>query len=223
MLELEAHQLKSKQQKSKLILWGAGTARTLRPIWVAEELGLIYKLNPIGPRTGETQTDQYTELNPKQKVPFCEDGDLGLSETMAISRYLINKYGSPDTLQTPDTIEGRAKEDEWLAFIYGELDETSLYVMRRHGALASIYGEAPAAVEAAGAYVKRQLNVIHKHMRGREYVLNESFSLSDIFLTTCLNWVNAYEIELESELEQYRVRIVQRKAYIKANKVNQQK
>ena len=132
--------MKSKQQKSKLILWGAGTARTLRPIWVAEELGLIYKLNPIGPRTGETQTDQYTELNPKQKVPFCEDGDLGLSETMAISRSLINKYGSPDTLQTPDTIEGRAKEDEWLAFIYGELDETSLYVMRRHGALASIYG-----------------------------------------------------------------------------------
>ena len=188
---------------------------------MAEELGLIYKLNPIGPRTGETQTDQYTELNPKQKVPFCEDGDLGLSETMAISRYLINKYGSPDTLQTPDTIEGRAKEDEWLAFIYGELDETSLYVMRRHGALASIYGEAPAAMDAAEAYVKRQLNVIHKYMRGREYVLNENFSLSDIFLTTCLNWVNAYEIELESEREEYRARIVQRKAYIKAKKVNQ--
>jgi len=215
--------LNSKQQCSNLTFWGAGTARTIRPIWVAEELGLSYELKPIGPRTGETQTKEYTELNPKQKVPFCMDGDLKLSETIAICRYLINKYGSTGALQTPGTIEAQAKEDEWLAFIYGELDETSLYVMRRHGALASIYGEAPAAVEAAGAYVKRQLNVIHKHMRGREYVLNESFSLPDIFLTTCLNWVNAYEIELESELEQYRVRIVQRKAYIKANKVNQQK
>jgi len=215
--------LKSKQQESKLILWGAGTARTLRPIWVAEELGLIYKLNPIGPRTGETQTDQYKALNPKQKIPFCEDGDLGLSETIAICRYLINKYGRPHTLQTPDTIEARAKEDEWLAFIYGELDETSLYVMRRHGALSSLYGEAPAAMDAAEAYVKRQLDVIHNHMLGREYILDESFSLPDIFLTTCLNWVNAYEIELQSELEQYRARIVQRKAYIKANKVNQQK
>ena len=215
--------MKSKQQESKLILWGAGTARTLRPIWVAEELGLIYKLNPIGPRTGETQTDQYKVLNPKQKIPFCEDGDLGLSETIAICRYLINKYGRPHTLQTPDTIEARAKEDEWLAFIYGELDETSLYVMRRHGALSSLYGEAPAAMDAAEAYVKRQLDVIHNHMLGREYILDESFSLPDIFLTTCLNWVNAYEIELQSELEQYRARIVQRKAYIKANKVNQQK
>jgi len=190
---------------------------------VAEELGLIYKLNPIGPRTGETQTDQYKALNPKQKIPFCEDGDLGLSETIAICRYLINKYGRPHTLQTPDTIEARAKEDEWLAFIYGELDETSLYVMRRHGALSSLYGEAPAAMDAAEAYVKRQLDVIHNHMLGREYILDESFSLPDIFLTTCLNWVNAYEIELQSELEQYRARIVQRKAYIKANKVNQQK
>jgi len=215
--------LKSKQQESKLILWGAGTARTLRPIWVAEELGLIYKLNPIGPRTGETQTDQYKALNPKQKIPFCKDGDLGLSETIAICRYLISKYGRPHTLQTPDTIEARAKEDEWLAFIYGELDETSLYVMRRHGALSSLYGEAPAAMDAAEAYVKRQLDVIHNYMLGREYILNESFSLPDIFLTTCLNWVNAYEIELQSELEQYRARIVQRKAYIKANKVNQQK
>ncbi|MBS24770.1 MAG: glutathione S-transferase [Gammaproteobacteria bacterium] len=215
--------MNSKRQESKLILWGAGTARTLRPIWVAEELGLIYKLNPIGPRTGETQTDQYKVLNPKQKIPFCEDGDLGLSETIAICRYLINKYGRPHTLQTPDTIEARAKEDEWLAFIYGELDETSLYVMRRHGALSSLYGEAPAAMNAAEAYVKRQLDVIHNYMLGREYILNESFSLPDIFLTTCLNWVNAYEIELQSELEQYRARIVQRKAYIKANKVNQQK
>lgn len=215
--------MNSKRQESKLILWGAGTARTLRPIWVAEELGLIYKLNPIGPRTGETQTDQYKALNPKQKIPFCEDGDLGLSETIAICRYLINKYGRPHTLQTPDTIEARAKEDEWLAFIYGELDETSLYVMRRHGALSSLYGEAPAAMNAAEAYVKRQLDVIHNYMLGREYILNESFSLPDIFLTTCLNWVNAYEIELQSELEQYRARIVQRKAYIKANKVNQQK
>ena len=50
-----------------LEFWGAGTARTLRPIWVAEELSLKYLLHPIGPRTGETQTDDFKALNPKQK------------------------------------------------------------------------------------------------------------------------------------------------------------
>ncbi|MDD9888709.1 MAG: glutathione S-transferase family protein [Gammaproteobacteria bacterium] len=211
------------QQETNLIFWGAGTARTIRPIWVAEELGLSYQLKPIGPRTGETQTPEYTELNPKQKVPFCVDGDLKLSETIAICRYLINKYGSVETLNSPGSIEEQAKEDEWLAFIYGELDETSLYVMRRHGALSEIYGEAPAAMEAAEEYVKRQLNVINKHMQNRDYVLNDRFSLPDIFLTTCLNWVNAYEIEMPTELENYRARIVQRVAYVKAEQINKPK
>ena len=47
----------------EIIFWGAGTARTFRPIWMAEELGISYELNPIGPRTGETQTKEFTNLN----------------------------------------------------------------------------------------------------------------------------------------------------------------
>lgn len=207
-------------QESGLIFWGAGTARTLRPIWVAEELGLTYELNPIGPRTGETQTAEYTALNPKQKVPFCVDGSISLSETIAICRYLVNRYGCDESLVAPRSIAEQAKEDEWLAYIYGELDETSLYVMRRHGALSSIYGEAPTAMQAAEEYVKRQLKVIAQHMAGKQYVLNEEFGLADVFLTTCLNWVNTYEIEMQTILEEYRARITKRSAYEKAFNVN---
>ncbi len=209
-----------KTQETDLIFWGAGTARTLRPIWVAEELGLTYKLNPIGPRTGETQTAEYTALNPKQKVPFCVDGDLNLSETIAICRYLVNRYGSDQSLTAPHSIAEQAKEDEWLAYIYGELDETSLYVMRRHGALSSIYGEAPTAMRAAEEYVKRQLKVIAQHMAGKQYVLNEKFGLADVFLITCLNWVNTYEIEMQTILQEYRARITARPAYEKAFNLN---
>ena len=71
-----------------LEIWGAGTARTLRPIWMAEELNLKYTLHPIGPRTGETQTQQYSKLNPKQKVPILQHDDFVLSESVAICRYL---------------------------------------------------------------------------------------------------------------------------------------
>ena len=56
--------------EDKIKLWGAGTTRTLRPIWMAEELGVDYELIPIGPRTGETQSKEFTDLNPKQKIPF---------------------------------------------------------------------------------------------------------------------------------------------------------
>jgi len=209
--------------KTDLIFWGAGTARSIRPIWVAEELGLEYQLNPIGPRTGETQTQEYTRLNPKQKIPFCEDGDLKLSESIAICRYLVNKYGDESTMPPPRSIEEQAKQDEWLSYIYGEMDETSLYVMRRHEALASIYGEAPAAVEAARQYVSKHLQVADQHLDGKSYLLNEQFSLPDIFLTTCLNWVEAYNIPMPENLLRYRDQIVQRPAYLKADAINRQK
>ena len=61
-----------------IILWGSGTARTFRPIWMAEELGLSYVLKPIGPRTGETQTKEFTSLNRKQKIPLMQIGEFKL-------------------------------------------------------------------------------------------------------------------------------------------------
>ncbi len=205
----------------KIILWGAGTSRTMRPIWVAEELGLDYTLNAIGPRTGETQTSEYTKLNPKQKIPFCEDGDIKLSESVAICRHLVRKYGNAQSLQAPQTIEAMATEEEWLCFIYGELDETSLYVMRRHGALATVYGEAPQAMAAAEAYVVRMLKVIERQLFSNSYLTSETFSLPDLFLMTCLSWVDSYGISMPKALRDYQNRIAIRPAYIKAKTVNE--
>ncbi|MEQ8859981.1 MAG: glutathione S-transferase N-terminal domain-containing protein [Pseudomonadales bacterium] len=120
-----------------ITFWGAGTSRTLRPIWVAEELGVAYRVEPIGPRTGETRTEDYTRLNPKQKIPTLVDGDFKLTESVAICRYLIDNYPG-DGMYRPGTVRDRAREDE--CYVYRELDETSLYVMRRHRDLAHIYG-----------------------------------------------------------------------------------
>lgn len=206
---------------NNIILWGAGTSRTLRPIWVAEELGLTYELKPIGPRTGETQTAEYSQLNPKQKIPFCEDGEIKLSESVAICRHLVRRYGSSDTLGAPQSLEQIAKEEEWLCFIYGELDETSLYVMRRHGALSDIYGEAPQVLEAAAAYVVRMLNVFAQHLADKSYLMEDKFSLPDLFLMTCLKWVESYGIDMPDVLRDYQANIASRPAYIKALSINE--
>jgi glutathione S-transferase len=203
-----------------IILWGAGTSRTIRPIWVAEELGLSYSLKPIGPRSGETQTESYTQLNPKQKIPFLEDGSLRLSESVAISRYLVNRYGSMATIAPPASIEEQAKEDEWLSFIYGELDETSLYILRRHEALAAIYGEAPNAIAAAKEYFQKQVAVADMHLRDKEFLANSKFGISDIFLTTCLVWAESCGIHLSDNLKSYLKRMLEREGYQAAKAQN---
>jgi len=211
------------QREKTIEIWGAHTARTMRVVWTAEELGLEYKLHPIGPRTGETQTSSYTTLNPKQKIPCLTDasvtGGLVLTESLAIARYLIRAYPST-TLKPPSTPIEFAAEDEWCTFALSELDETSLYVVRRHRDLAHIYGESPVVVEACFEYLGRQLRVVEAHLAGRAYVLEGGFSLADIMLTTCLTWAIDYGAELGVVSLEYVQRMKQREAYRRAVKMN---
>lgn len=200
-------------------IWGASTPRSLRPIWLAEELGLDYELVPIGPRTGETQTPEYTRLNRKQKIPFLVDGDIRLSESVAICRYLLAAYPNGE-VYLPDTIEAKAKEDEWCCYIFGELDETSLYVMRRHSDLAEVYGASEEATAAAAAYLKRHLDVISEHLDGREYLMEQGFSLPDLLLVSCLDWALFYGVELPPAVSLYRDGIAGRPAYARAMRSN---
>ncbi len=200
-------------------IWGAGTGRTLRPIWVAEELGLEYEFAPIGPRTGETQSESYTQMTRKQKVPFLVDGDVRLSESVAISRYLIANYPH-EAVWAPKTPIEVAKEDEWTCYIYGELDETSLYVMRRHGDLAAIYGGSAEIVQSAKAYAERHLGIIAHYLEGQSHVMPQGFGLADILLVSCLDWARFYGVCVPESLLTYRNNIAARPAYRKAMQIN---
>ncbi|MGY3365162.1 hypothetical protein ACVWZL_002287 [Bradyrhizobium sp. GM2.4] len=125
-----------------LTLWGVGTSRTVRPHWAMHELGLAYEIKPIGPRTGETKTAEYTRLNPRQKIPLLQDGDFRIGESAAIVAYLSRMYSTPERALIPESTRDYAAWLEWCFFIVTELDSTSLYVMRRHSAdaLGPIYG-----------------------------------------------------------------------------------
>lgn len=200
-------------------LWGAGTARTLRPIWMAEELEINYELFPIGPRTGETQTPEFTKINPKQKIPALQHGEFNLSESLAICRYLQKNFSSKN-IYIPQDEKDISKEDEWCNFIYGELDETSLYVMRRHYDLKDIYGESPIVVEACRNYFIRQLDVVEHHLKSNQTISKDGFGLADIFLMTCLDWAVFYGLSLPNNVRQFHDRIALRPAYQKAMKIN---
>src|ERR1700684_4445817 len=144
------------------ILWGAGTSRTIRPHWALHELGLDFELRPILPRTGETQTPEFTALSARQKIPLLQDNGLILTESAAIVTYLSDAYGQPDNTLLPADVRERARCLEWCFFVISELDATSLYVMRRHGDLRHIYGDAPRANEAASAYFQKQMRTVER-------------------------------------------------------------
>src|SRR5271166_2337669 len=167
----------------RLVLWGVGTSRTLRAHWALHELGLDYERRPILPRTGETKTPEYTELNPRQKIPLLQDGDFTIAESPAIAAYLSNIYGTSENTLIPSDPREHAIWLEWCFYAATELDATSLYVMRRHGDLK------------------------------RPFLVGGRFTTADMLLTTCLTWAVDYRVPVTAACLGYMERITSRPAY----------
>jgi glutathione S-transferase len=207
---------------TKRVLWGCTTSRTVRAHWALRELGLDYRCEPILPRSGETRSPLFTQVNPRQKIPVLQDGGFTITESAAIINYLSAVYGREGNRLVPTDSLGRARYDEWCFFVMTELDATSLYVIRRHAGLPEVYGEAPAAVEAAGAYFQRQVQTVNAALDdGRPWLLGDEFSGADMLLATCLEWALAYRLPFADGLRGFLERATARPAYAAALRANQ--
>ena len=207
-------------EETKLVVWGVGTTRTMRVYWMLHELGLPYETRRIGSRTGETQSAEFQQINPKQKIPVLIDGDLVITESTAIMRHLRRRC---DRLPYDDyqlSIEGQAAYDEWMSFISMELDATSLYVVRRHKDLAKIYGEAENAVTSSITYFERMLNSVVSLIAGKPFLWGSTFSELDIHMVVMLDWAGFIGIPLPESLGDYHKGIISRPAYEAARKIN---
>jgi glutathione S-transferase len=198
----------------RLILWGVGTSRTIRAHWAMHELGLSYETRPIQARTGETKTAEYTSLNARQKIPLLQDDDFTIGESAAIVAYLSRTYSTPERSLIPEHPRGHAAWLEWCFFIVAELDSTSLYVMRRHGALKHIYGDAPEVVARAGEYFRAQLQHVDRALSdGRPCLMGDQFTSADMLLTTCLTWAIDYGVGICASAHPYLDRMRSRPGY----------
>lgn len=206
----------------RLTLWGAGTPRTMRAHWILHELGFDYESRPIGSRTGETQTPEYTRLNPRQKIPLLQIEDRTLAESAAIVTYMAECYGQSAGLIPPASSPERGAYYEWCFFTMMELDAHTLYVIRKHVGLAGLYGEAPNAVKAAREGFEKQVQVAHQTLAtGRPFILGETFTGADILLTTCLASAHRNRLRLSRALRAYMRRTMSRPAYEGADAANQ--
>ncbi|HEV8689284.1 MAG TPA: glutathione S-transferase family protein [Ideonella sp.] len=70
-----------------IILYHCMSARSFRPLWTLEELGLPYELRmlPFPPRALERA---YLDVNPLGTIPLLIDGETRMTESAAICQYL---------------------------------------------------------------------------------------------------------------------------------------
>jgi len=75
-----------------ITLYHCSAARSFRVLWTLEELGLPYELNmlPFPPRVF---AKEYLGINPLGTVPLLIDGETRMTESAAITQYLVTRYG----------------------------------------------------------------------------------------------------------------------------------
>lgn len=81
-------------------LFHCKAARSVRPLWTLEEMGIPYELESMRfpPRVFH---ENYLDINPLGTVPCMTDGALTMTESAGICQYLVDCHGPSDIGVTP--------------------------------------------------------------------------------------------------------------------------
>lgn len=200
-------------------VWGIVSTRALRVHWTLQELGLTYGTTPIRTRTPEQTAPAYRAVNPLHKIPTMEIDGVRYTESGAIALELAARFR--DRVDLWPEAE-RARVLEWCFYVAMELDATSLYVIRRHGDLSEIYGEAPVAVSGAREYWLKQAAKAEAALAdGRPWLLGDTFSVADIMLGSCLGWAGRRDVAVPQILRDYDARLHARPGRQRAEDANE--
>src|SRR5262249_9561537 len=159
-----------------MTVYSAPNTRAIRVIWVLEEIGAKAEIKsmPYPPRKHDPG---YFAVNPTGMVPLLIDGEVQLSESMAICDYLATKHGSPLVVPTDDP--ERPQFLQWLW--YGE--STLMTPLSRLNIVRQFERKGGPEVDAiiAGArdHVAERLEMLEQRLGGRDLLVAGRVSWAD--------------------------------------------
>lgn len=166
-------------------LYEFAPTRSIRARWMLQELGADFEPITVNLMAREHGNPEFLELNPAGKVPVLVDGDLVLTESVAIVLYLAEKF--PDSGFIPTDLPLRADFYRWILFAVTELEQP-LWRIARHTALYSEQERLPADVALARREFLSMAVVLENHMQDRTYVVGDRVSAADFIVAYTLDW-----------------------------------
>ena len=166
-------------------LYGIPASRAFRTRWMLEELGLQYDNVPTNFATGDTRTAEFLKLNPNGHIPVLVDGETVLWESMAINLYLARAYGAGRLWPASVADEGRSYQ--WSFWVVTEVEPALLTVLMHRRILPAERRDAE-TVSAHETKLAAPFAVLEGALRGRTYVLGETFSVADLNVAAVLSW-----------------------------------
>lgn len=74
-------------------IFHAPNSRSVRIVWLFEELGLPYELERFRLGDAAMRAPDYVKVHPMGRVPALQDGDVTIYESGAIVQYVLARYG----------------------------------------------------------------------------------------------------------------------------------
>jgi len=167
-----------------ITLYHCEHARSLRPLWCLEEMGLDYDLInlPFPPRVF---AKTFKQVNPLGTIPFLIDGDTEMTESSGICHYLTQRYGPTDLALAVDEPE-YGQFLNWLYFSDATLTFPQTLVLR-YTTLEPEARRLPQAAEDYGAWFQGRLRHVEAALESRDFLVADRFTIADIAIGYALH------------------------------------
>ncbi len=158
-------------------IYHAPNTRSVRIVWLFEELGLPYDLEKHKLGDSGMRSPEYLKVHPMGRVPALQDGETTIFESGAIVQYVLTRYGEGRLV--PDATSAEFPQYlQWLHYAEGMIMppvniivvETILLPPDRRNQV---------NVDRATKLLSRMLGAIDTHLAGREFLAGD-FSGADI-------------------------------------------
>ena len=152
-------------------------SRSIRIVWLLEELGLDYELVSMPLGDPSMRTPEYLKIHPAGRVPALEDGDVTLFESGAIVQYVLAKFGKGRMVPAVRDPEFPLYL-QWLHYAEGMMmPQVNIIVVETKFLPPEKRNDTNVA--RATKLLTRMLAAVDNHMESREYLAGE-FSGADI-------------------------------------------
>lgn len=198
-----------------LTLYHCMSARSFRPLWMLEELGVPYELVmlPFPPRV---LARSFLEVNPLGTIPLMIDGQTRMTESVAICQYLCARY-APTPLQVEP-----AEEDfgAWLNHLhFGEATLTfPQTLVLRYSRFEAEDRRQPAVAEDYSRWFLARLRTLEPILASRDYLCAGRFTAADISVGYALLLARHLGLvpRFTPAVAAYWTRLQQREAFLRA-------
>nr|ABY83769.1 glutathione S-transferase theta [Channa punctata] len=150
----------------------------------AKVVGVPFDFKAVDLSEGQHYSEEFGKISMLRKVPVLKDGSFILTESVAILKYIAQKYSSSVADHWyPAGLEQRARVNEYLAWQHTNLRLHGSKVFLLRSVFPIIMGaEAPKdKMDAAVEDLKQSLNLLEeKFQQNRSFIAGDKISLADL-------------------------------------------